>query len=140
MDSEKEKLHFAAGDGDLDKVRQLIDEGFDVNAFEGDLVFTPLHYAVQSGHIEVVNYLIMKGADVNAHDEERISETPLGEVAPNCSYKIAEALIKAGANPTIKGWMHITALQSASKRKKPEGRRVYELLLDAAIKKFSYKT
>jgi ankyrin repeat protein len=140
MDFEKELLHFAAADGNLEKVKRLIEDGFDVNSFEEDLSFTPLHYAVIGAHLDVANYLILKGADVNAHDEERIGETPLDEVAASCSYEVAEALIKAGANPIIKGWMHITALDRASKRKKPEGRRVYELLFNEAVKKYNHKT
>ena len=31
---ENEKLHFAAADGDLEKVRELVEEGFEVNAFD----------------------------------------------------------------------------------------------------------
>lgn len=135
---QKEMLHFAAGDGDLKKVRELVESGYDINAFDDGLSFTPLHHAVKGGHIEVVKYLLSVGADVNANEEEKIGETPLGEVSANCSYEMAELLVKAGANPTIHGWMQITALDRARSRKKEEGRRVYELLLSAA-KNFHYE-
>ncbi|MDV2994314.1 MAG: hypothetical protein N4J56_003968 [Chroococcidiopsis sp. SAG 2025] len=78
--------------------------------------------------------LIEMGADVNAHDESTISDTPLGAIAGNCDFEVAKLLIDAGANPTIPGWMQITALHRAKTRKKPEGQRVYQLLLDAAKK------
>jgi ankyrin repeat protein len=131
---EKEKLHFAAADGDLEKVKVLVEEGFDVNAFDEGLSLTPLHYAVRGEHLAVAEYLLSVGADVNAHDEEAIGETALGDVAAECSYEVAELLIKAGADPTIKGWMQITALYRASERKTEEGKRVHSLLLKSAKK------
>ena len=78
---------------------------------------------------------LIGGADVNAHDKEKIGETPLGLVAANCSYKMAELFIAAGADPTIPGWMKITALDRAAKRKKEEGKKVYSLLLGVSRKK-----
>ena len=134
----KQQLHFASGDGDLPKVRALVTAGYDVNAFDDDLGHTPLHCAAMGEHIEVVEYLLSVGADVNSHDEDKIGETPLGQVAANCSFQLAQKLISAGANPTIRGWMWITALDRASERKKPEGRKVYELLLSTAKRKFHY--
>jgi ankyrin repeat protein len=128
----KEQLHFAAQDGDLAKVKTLVDCGYDVNAFDEDLFFTPLHYAAMGEHIEVMKYLISVGADVNAHNPDFAAETPLGQVAQNCSFEVAKTLIEAGADPTIPGWMQISALYRASKREKTEGLRVYELLLSAA--------
>ena len=133
---EKEQLHFASADGDLEKVKELVSAGFDVNAFDDNLSFTPLHYAVKKGHIEVARFLLSVGANVNAHQEEKIGETPLGTVAANCSYEMAKLLVEAGADPTIPGWMQITALGRAKERKKAEGRRVYELL-KMASKRFN---
>jgi len=124
---EREALHFAAADGDLSKVKELIQHGFDLNAFD-DLSWTPLHHAVKEEKYDVVEYLLAAGADVNAHEEEKIGETPLGEVAANCKLKMAELLIEAGADPTIPGWMQITAMHRASERKKDEGIKVYQLL------------
>ena len=135
----KEQLHFAAQDGDLERVKDLVNQGFEVNAFDETLSLTPLHYAVRNEYIEVARYLLSVGADVNAHDEKRIGETPLGDIAANCSYEIAELLVSAGANPTIPGGMQISALLRACDRKKEEGRRVYELLLDTAKRNFHYK-
>ena len=131
---EREKLHCAAADGDLEKAKQLVEEGFDVNAIDEGLSLTPLHYAVRGEHLAVAEYLLSVGADVNAHDEAVIGETPLGDVAANCSYEVAELLIKAGADPTITGWMQITALYRASQRGAEEGKRVHNLLLKSAKK------
>jgi ankyrin repeat protein len=128
---EYEQLHFAAADGDLEKVRELVADGCDVNAFDDSLSFTPLHHAVKGGHLPVVSYLLATGADFNAREEHKCGNTPLGEVAGNCSYAMAELLVNAGADPTIPGWMQLTALDKARSRKSAEGRRVYELLLKA---------
>jgi ankyrin repeat protein len=133
---QKELLHFAAEKGELDEVKKLVENGYDINAFDDSISFTPLHFAAMNGHIDVVKYLLSVGADVNANEEEKIGDTPLGAVAASCSYEIAEILVKAGANPTIPGWMQITALDRASARKKEEGRRVYALLVKAIRKNF----
>lgn len=137
--SERMRLHFAAQDGDLKEAKELVAQGFDVH-FVDDFSNTPLHCAVKGGHIEVARFLLSVGADVNAHEEEKAGDTPLGEVAQNCSYEMAELLVKAGANPTITGWMGLSALDRARDRKKEEGVRVYELLLETAKKKFRYSS
>ena len=70
---------------------------------------------------------------------EKIGETPLGQVSPNCSYKMAKFLVDNGANPCIIGWMGLTSLDRAKQRKKEEGKMVYELLLKTAKSKFNYR-
>jgi ankyrin repeat protein len=126
-----EELHFAAQDGDLPAVQRLLDDGRDVNAFDG-LAKAPLHYAVESERFEVAEYLIAHGADVNAHDDSRIGNTPLREVAATCSLRMATLLIDAGADPTIPGWMQLTAIHKAEARRDEAGRDVLQLLLRAA--------
>lgn len=124
-------LHFAAHDGDLTRVRQLLADGRSPNAFD-EISMTPLHYAAKEGHIEIMRLLVEAGADVNAHEEARIGNTPLREVAGNCSLAVATFLVDSGADPRIPGWMQLTALHQAEKRKEPEGQRVYALLKTVA--------
>ena len=135
----REQLHFAARDGDLARVKQLVEAGYDVNAFDDGLNRTPLHYAAAGEFFAVADFLLSAGANINAHDEEHIGETPLGGVAASCSFEMAKLLIDAGANPTIPGWMGLTAIHRAKERKKPAGVKVYELLVKAAIEKFRYE-
>ena len=117
---EKERLHFAADEGNLDEVKKLVEKGYDVNAFDEGLSFTPLHHAIINEQYKVAEYLIEAGADINAHEEEKIGEKPLGEVAANCTFEMAIFLINHGANPIIPGWMQISALDRAKERKKEE--------------------
>jgi hypothetical protein len=69
---------------------------------------------------------------VNAHEEEKIGDTVLKLVAPNCSLELARILLAAGADPTIRGWMWLTALDKSSDRKRSEGVEVHRLMIEAA--------
>jgi ankyrin repeat protein len=124
-------LHDAAQSGDIEEVKKLLAAGYQPNEFD-DLGKTPLHYAAEGQYLEVMKLLIDSGARVNAHDERVIGNTPLREVAGNCSFEVAKLLIDAGADPTIPGWMQLTALHKAGNRKRPEGLRVFQLLEQAA--------
>ena len=126
-----ERLHFAAQEGDLDEVKRLVAEGCDINAFD-ELGKTPLHYAAERERFEVARYLLEQGADVNAHHEPSIGNTPLSEIAGSCSLRRATLLVDSGADPTIPGWMQLTALHRAEKRTRGEGPQVYQLLVRAA--------
>ena len=125
--SHDEELHNAVMAGSTQDVARLLAEGCDPSAFD-DIGNTPLHYAVQDEVYEVMDLLLAAGADINARDESRIGETPLGEVAQTCSLKLAKYLLDRGADPTIRGFMRVTALDRAAKRKRGEGPSVYELL------------
>ena len=126
-------LHYAALEGDIATVLALLDQGWDPNVFD-DTAFTPLHCAVEKEHIEVVSILLQRGAEINAHDDSQIGDTPLGHAAGHCSLAMAKLLVDAGADPTIRGWMQLCALDRAKSRKKPEGRQVFELLQNAAAR------
>jgi ankyrin repeat protein len=123
-----EAVHWAAQNGDVARLQELVASGHAINGFD-ELGLTPLHYAGREGHYEAARFLIQSGADVNAHDEASIGDTPLGDIAGNCSLEMARLLVDAGADPTIPGGMQITALHQAQKRKRGDGPQVYELLL-----------
>ena len=129
--SERLRLHDAAQAGNIKEVKRLLDEGCQPDEFD-DLGKTPLHYAAEGRHLEMMKLLIDSGASVNAHDERVIGNTPLGEIAGSCSYEVAKLLIDSGADPTVPGWMQLTALHKARDRKRPEGVRVRQLLEQAA--------
>jgi ankyrin repeat protein len=109
----------------------LLAQGSPINAFD-DLSWTPLHLAARRGHLAVVRHLIAAGADVNAREAERFGDTVLKHVAQTCSLELAKILLDAGADPTIPGWMGLTALDKSAERKRFEGPEVHRLLLEAA--------
>jgi ankyrin repeat protein len=131
---ERGRLHFAAQDGALERVKELVSKGYPLNSFD-EIGKTPLHYAAENERLDVAKFLIKAGADVNAHDEATIGNTPLAEIAGNCSLAMATLLIEAGADPTIRGWMQLNALDRAKTRKRGDGPDVYQLLLRAACGK-----
>jgi ankyrin repeat protein len=130
---QREQLHQAAQDGDLARVNELIERKYPVNRFD-DLGKTPLHYAVQENRLDVVKRLIEAGANVNAHDERVIGNTPLSDCARECTYEMARLLIDAGADPTIRGWMQMNALNCARQRKDANARKIIRLLEQAAAR------
>ena len=82
---------------DIDKMRQLIEDGADVNLARGKGE-TPLHDAARDGRGDIVALLISKGANVYAKDQDGF--TPL-HYAVMSSYiyliGIARMLIAKGA-------------------------------------------
>lgn len=66
-------LFLAAGEGRLNAVRYLLDEGADVN-LRGEYGNTALTEAAYYGHLSVIKELLLRGADVNVMS---IDGTPL---------------------------------------------------------------
>ena len=90
----------AAGQGDLAKVKRLIEqEGVDVNMQDPDGA-TALMSAVREGHYEVVKYLLDKGAKVDA---QKLPEglTPLIIAAMTEQSEMVRLLLARGANVNL---------------------------------------
>lgn len=126
----EDELLDAAQRGDVSGTASLIRAGADVNVFD-EIGLTPLHHAAMGEHLAVVELLLASGANVNARHEPTFSDTPLGKVAGSCSLELARILVKAGANPSIRGWMQLNALDRAEKRLRGPGPAVYALLRQA---------
>ena len=84
--------------GNVVRVRQLIQDGQDVNSTIHDRLgtTTPLICAAEQGYVDVVHELIGAGADVNA--KGNITQTALHWASYNGHSSVVTSLIAAGAN------------------------------------------
>jgi ankyrin repeat protein len=101
-----------------------------------DVGRTPLICAVQQGHLDEASLILDAGANINAHDEKTISNTALATAVKEQNLAMVELLLKYGADPTIKGWVQLSALDRArdwnADGTAPNLRRIFDLLDDAA--------
>jgi len=91
----------AAAKGELAKIREFVEKGFDPKGSDYD-GRTPLHLACEEGHLEVVKYLVSVGADINCAD--RWGTTPIrGALAAHhrdiFSYLKEHGAVMGFANP-----------------------------------------
>ncbi|WP_428099897.1 ankyrin repeat domain-containing protein [Candidatus Rariloculus sp.] len=102
----------AASTGDLDRVRELISSGDDVNVPQGD-GSTALLWAVYESHPEMVAALIDAGADPNAANEFGIA--PLLQASRSGDATVVRALLEAGADIAVTSPNGETALMAAAR-------------------------
>ena len=108
----------AAARGDKAAIRDLLKQGADVNAAQGDGM-SALHWAADRGDAELADLLIYGGANTGAVTRIGLY-TPLHLAAKSGSPAVAKALIKAGAdvnaqsNPSGATPLHLAALAGSA--------------------------
>jgi glyoxylase-like metal-dependent hydrolase (beta-lactamase superfamily II) len=90
-----EEIHDAAQQGDLVKIKSLLEKSPGLLEARSENEKTPLHFAAQGGHKEIVELLVEDGADVNARNIAL--ETPLHYAAAMGYKEIVDLLISEGA-------------------------------------------
>lgn len=101
-------LMLAALKGYLDVCQTLVARDADVNK-PG---WTPLHYAATGGHVAVIHLLLDYHAYVDAASPN--ATTPLMMAARYGTSEAVKALLDAGADPTLKNALGLTAIDFAT--------------------------
>lgn len=122
-----QKLHRAAQEGDLARAQELVREGTPLNDFD-DIGYTPLHHAVENEHFAIAQLLLEAGADINAREGETNSDTAVALAAESGSLEMVNLLLKHRADPSIAGWMGLTAYDRADQRRDDLGEQVKSIL------------
>ena len=102
----------ACREGDLERVRQLIQDGQDVNRGDSYGV-TPLMCAAYSGQDQVVHELIRAGADMNGKGNY-YKQTALHWASRSGHSSVIKTLAEAGANLNVQDVWGVTPLMVAT--------------------------
>lgn len=105
-------LMLAALKGQLALCKMLVERGADINK-PG---WTPLHYASTSGHLAVMQWLLQQHAYIDA--ESPNGSTPLMMAAMYGTQDAVELLLDAGADPSLKNSLGLTAIDFAMRVRK----------------------
>lgn len=104
----------AAGQGDIETVRKLLERGDNVNTRDKESGWTPLMSAALFGSIDIIKLLLERGAHVNAQD--KFSWTPLMIASRSGHADIVRVFLNAGADVNAKTSTGYTSLMAASKQ------------------------
>lgn len=121
------ELSQAVDDDDLDRVRDLISKGGNVNEKDENYgKITPLFIAVENGNIEMVQLLLNFGAKVNTRSQSR--QTPLMQLDGDATAEIVNTLVGRGAKLNVSDEDGNTALILAAENASTD---VIRALIDA---------
>jgi ankyrin repeat protein len=102
-------LMMACLKGHIEIVKKLISRDADVNKTG----WTPLHYAATSGHTAIIELLLEQHAYIDS--ESPNGTTPLMMAAHYSSSAVVKVLLEAGADPTLKNQLGLTAIDFANR-------------------------
>ena len=118
----------AASRGDLTAVRELLRNGADVNAAQGDGM-TALHWAAKHGNDEMARVLLYAGAVTEA--TTRLGDnTPLHLAARNGRGTVVATLLEAGADASARTTTGVTPLHLAARAGAEDA---VSILIDAGV-------
>lgn len=101
----------AVQEGNLEKVKELLEKDPELVNAQGENLWTPLFYAAGYGHIDIVKELISNGAKVNM--QSTAGWSPLHFAAIRGHKEVVETLIVKNAHINIKNKMGQTPLHWA---------------------------
>eukprot|EP01063_Lacrimia_lanifica_P004086 TRINITY_DN12282_c0_g1_i1.p1 TRINITY_DN12282_c0_g1~~TRINITY_DN12282_c0_g1_i1.p1 ORF type:complete len:182 (+),score=66.37 TRINITY_DN12282_c0_g1_i1:55-600(+) len=91
------RLLEAAQEGDVPRVRSLLDQGYSAGVRCPDTGMTALHFAAFKGHPAVAEALLAEGAHVETRDAHRL--VPLHHAAVEGHVDVVKVLLEHGADP-----------------------------------------
>ncbi len=103
----------AAGEGETERVRELLDKGVSIHIRDG-WGSTALMYAAAGCHSDVIALLLDRGAEVN--ECSRGNRTPLMWAATGGCGETVQYLLKRGADVSLRDQDGSTALTIATER------------------------
>lgn len=112
--TDESPLMLASLKGQTELVAKLIDKGADVNKTG----WAPLHYAATHGHVDVMVLLLENHAYIDA--ESPNGTTPLMMAAHYGTTGAVKLLLEAGADPSIKNKLGLTAIDFAQRANRQE--------------------
>ncbi|KIJ67064.1 hypothetical protein HYDPIDRAFT_38494 [Hydnomerulius pinastri MD-312] len=89
---QEKNIWIAAGDGDLSRVQELVEQQSISPNAPDPFTYTPMHAAASYGQLEILAYLVSHGGDVNITDED--GDTPIYTVE---NIETAQFLVNHGA-------------------------------------------
>jgi ankyrin repeat protein len=89
-------IHDAAREGDLERLRAILEESPSLVDSRDENGMTPLHLACRGVHVDVAGFLVAAGADVTATDDNGV--TPLHSVAFRGNMELCRLFIDNGAD------------------------------------------
>nr|XP_019526604.2 ankyrin-3-like [Aedes albopictus] len=113
LDIDETPIHFAARKGLFGKVKELINDGFNVNALSKSKL-TALHLSASAGHRLVIDLLLDVGANINAVDGDNV--TPLYLACQNGHTVVVETLIRRGSSIDILTHNELTVLHTSASK------------------------
>jgi len=121
-------LHLAAKAGDIEKLAELLDEGYPINTLADGINISPLAMAASIGQTAIVRWMIEHGADLQYKGPEGI--TPLRFAIQAGQVEMIRVLAELGADlneydPQIGSLLHVAIVHVS-----PE---VVQTLLDLGV-------